>query len=188
MGKKGYKIIIAILLIVGSLFLFKNKINKAFVNTLPENNFKKKVGLVGANKLPNAIGYVNDFEGIFSELEEAQLDSALVAINEPNDVVLAIATADSSMLTGFTVKDYNVALAKYWGLGDANKNNGILILMSKQLQKIDIRVGSGIDTILTDFIVAKIIGDSIIPELKVGHYAKALITGAKRLAAVKKQH
>lgn len=57
-------------------------------------------------------------------------------------------------------------LGKYWGVGTAEKDNGLIILLCKPCRKIGIATGTGTELILTDEICKEVIDKTIIPEFK----------------------
>lgn len=70
-----------------------------------------------------------------------------------------------------------------WGIGQADKDNGIFILLAKDDRKIDINTGYGIETIVTDRMAEQIINRIIIPEFKKGDYYAGLDKGTDALIA-----
>ncbi|MEZ4874153.1 MAG: TPM domain-containing protein [Flavobacteriaceae bacterium] len=73
-----------------------------------------------------------------------------------------------------------------WGIGQADKDNGILILLAKDDRKIDINTGYGIETIVTDRMAEQIINRIMIPQFKNGNYYAGLDQGTDALFAALK--
>jgi uncharacterized protein len=65
-----------------------------------------------------------------------------------------------------------------WGIGDAAKDNGILVLLAKNDRKITIQSGKGVEEFLTDFQSKRIIDQVIIPEFKKGDFYSGLDLGS----------
>ena len=135
---------------------------------------------------PNAIGFVNDFENIFTSKEKSSLDSLVTNFEKATTVEIAIVTLD----TNYTVKnqfdEYTLKLANHWGVGKKDKNNGILIGISKSLRKIRIQNGYGIETVLSDSATKVIIDSTFIPQFKKGNFYKGTYNGTlKLMSAVK---
>lgn len=68
-----------------------------------------------------------------------------------------------------------------WGIGQADKDNGILVLLAKDDRMVDINTGYGIETIVTDRIAEQIINREMIPYFKSGDYYSGLDKGTNAL-------
>jgi uncharacterized protein len=65
-----------------------------------------------------------------------------------------------------------------WGIGDAQKDNGVLVLLAKDDKKIAIQAGKGTEYLLTDFQSKRIIERIIIPEFNRGDFYSGLDKGS----------
>lgn len=61
---------------------------------------------------------------------------------------IVVATVDS--LQGVTIEEYTVELFEKWGIGSADLDNGVLILLSAEEREIRFEVGYGLEGALTD--------------------------------------
>ena len=61
-------------------------------------------------------------------------------------------------------------MAHKWGIGQAEEDNGVLILASKEDRKITIRTGYGVEHLLTDALSRRIIENIIKPEFRKGNF------------------
>jgi uncharacterized protein len=68
-----------------------------------------------------------------------------------------------------------------WGIGQADKDNGILVLLAKDDRMVDINTGYGIETIVTDRMAEQIINREMIPYFKSGDYYSGLDKGTNAL-------
>ena len=78
-------------------------------------------------------------------------------------------------------EDINYLAANWgekWGIGDAEKDNGVLVLLAKDDKKIAIQNGRGVEHLLTDFQSKRIIERVIIPEFRKGDFYGGLNKGA----------
>lgn len=121
------------------------------------------------NTLPNYVGYINDFETLFSSEQLAELNE--ISINHEkeakNELVVVSTVSFEPYYSPFA---YSLALANYWGIGKKEKDNGVLIVFGKQMRQIWIQVGTGLETKLTDEETKSIIDLVMIPEFKKGDY------------------
>ncbi|MEM6721400.1 MAG: TPM domain-containing protein [Bacteroidota bacterium] len=120
---------------------------------------------------PKPVGFVNDFDSIFSETQEADL-LKLVKLHEAATTnQIAVVTVND--LKGYdNIEQYSLDLANYWGVGQKDKNNGVLIAIHVKGRKLWIQNGDGIIDKLTDAETEYIIESRIVPEFKRNDYFK----------------
>ena len=98
-----------------------------------------------AQTLPKPTGRVNDFANIISPDVESELDAQLATLENTTSHEVAVVTVES--LQGTTVEDYANRLFKEWGIGQAQKDNGVLILVAPNERDVRIEVGYGLEGI-----------------------------------------
>ena len=94
--------------------------------------------------------YVNDYANILSNETEKNIMKYSVSLEEKTAAQIVVATVKS--LEGESVEEYANKLFRTWRIGDKEKNNGVLILISVEDRKIKIEVGYGIIKIVYSFI------------------------------------
>ncbi|MGB4762227.1 MAG: TPM domain-containing protein [Candidatus Saccharimonas sp.] len=87
-------------------------------------------------------------------------------------------------LDGYPIEDYSIKVAREWGIGEKDKNNGLLLLVAKDDRRMRIEVGSGLEGDLTDLQSSHIINDVIAPEFKKGDYYQGVYKGVESIAAL----
>jgi len=120
-------------------------------------------------KFPNYLGYVNDFEGIFSMDQILELNKIIEKQENETSNEIAIVSIESYSPYK-TLFEYSLELANYWEIGKQNKNNGILVIFGKKIRQIRIQVGYGLENKLKDEEAKRIIDNTIIPEFKKGNF------------------
>jgi len=133
---------------------------------------------------PSPPRLVNDFTGTLSEQERDALEQKLVAYNDSTSTQIAIVMI--STLDGYPIEDYSFKLAEKWGIGQKGKNNGVLVFVAKDDHKIFIATGYGMEGVMPDGLVKRIIESDIKPYFKQGDYYGGLDKGTDsmfRLAA-----
>ncbi|MFK7749460.1 MAG: YgcG family protein [Kordia sp.] len=118
---------------------------------------------------PKPIGFINDFEDIFSEAEETNLLNLVKAHEAETTNQIALVTIDD-LKTYDNIQEYSFALANYWGVGLKDKNNGVLITISKRNRMLWIQNGDGIISELTDAETKYIVDTQIIPSFQNNDY------------------
>ncbi|NOT37808.1 MAG: TPM domain-containing protein [Saprospiraceae bacterium] len=115
---------------------------------------------------PNRL--VNDYAGILSADESAQLEQKLVRFNDSTSTQVSIVIEKN--LDGEDDYDRAMAIANSWGIGQKEKNNGILIYIAFQNRKIRILTGYGAEGFLTDGMSRRIIEQILKPAFRAQQY------------------
>ena len=117
---------------------------------------------------PNPARFVNDFARILSESEIATLEQKLRNYQDTTSNQFAIVTVAS--LDNYDIESYSYALAKTWGIGQKEKNNGLLILIAPNERKMRIEVGYGLEGAIPDAVCKQIIREIMKPYFKQQNY------------------
>jgi uncharacterized protein len=121
------------------------------------------------SKFPEPVGYVNDFEKLFTESQINELTEIIV--NHANETTNQIALVTIDNYEPYeTLFQYSYELAETWGVGQKDKNNGVVIVFGKKIREIRIMTGYGVEDLLKDEEAKFIIDSTIIPEFKKGDY------------------
>ncbi|WP_207495659.1 TPM domain-containing protein [Aridibaculum aurantiacum] len=133
------------------------------------------------DSLPQPSGYVNDYENLYTDDEEDILDSLILDFEKRTTVQMAIVTFDTLMMTKDSLDALTLRIAKYWGVGQKEKNNGVLIGISRGYRKIRIQNGYGIEKVLTDGETKEVVDKAFIPAFRQGRYFDGTLNGLKTL-------
>ncbi|HMT28388.1 MAG TPA: TPM domain-containing protein [Bacteroidia bacterium] len=121
---------------------------------------------------PNPPRLVNDYTNTLSPEEVNALEQKLLIYNDTTSTQIAIVMISS--LDGYPVDDYAIQLAERWGIGQKGKDNGVLIFIAKDDRKIFIPTGYGMEGVMPDGLVKRIIETDIKPAFKEGRYYDGL--------------
>ena len=132
--------------------------------------------------LAKPVGYVNDFAEIISPAVETKLETRLESFTASTSNELAVVTLKS--LEGDTVENTAVALFEQWGIGQKDKDNGVLLLVVPNERELKIEVGYGLEPVLTDSRAGTIIRDVITPKFKENDYDSGITDGVEAILAV----
>jgi uncharacterized protein len=69
-------------------------------------------------------------------------------------------------LKGYSIEDWGRALLNGWGIGQRDKNNGVVLVVAPNDRRLRIEVGYGLDDVLTTRGAARIIETEIVPRFK----------------------
>jgi uncharacterized protein len=130
---------------------------------------------------PSTAFYVLDKAGVLSEATKSMVvgrSSKLAAATGAQIVVVTVPD-----LGGAAIEDYSLALARAWGIGDATKDNGVLILLSLGDRKSRIEVGYGLEGRLNDAKTGRIQDDAMLPHYRDGDYDAGIRNGYEAVLA-----
>ncbi len=128
---------------------------------------------------PKLTGRVVDNAGILSLKTKEKLTKILKNFENKTTDQVVVVTLKS--LQGTSISDFGYQLGRYWGIGQKNKNNGVLFIIAPNEKKVRIEVGYGLEGTLTDAISSVIIHQKIIPYFKKGDFDKGVLEGTKAI-------
>jgi uncharacterized protein len=107
---------------------------------------------------------VVDQAGILTSEQVLDLRSKSQALFAQSGRAFAVATVKS--LEGYPVDDYAYRLGRYWKLGSAKNDDGVLLLVAPNEHKVAIATGYGAGGYMTDAMSGIIIREAILPHFK----------------------
>jgi len=119
---------------------------------------------------PNA--YVLDLSSKLNSDEKSALEQKLRAYADSTSTQFAIVVVPTT--GGRDPYDYAMEIGKTWGVGQKDKNNGVVILIASDDRKIRIVTGRGIEDVLPDATCKRIINRILKPALQKSAYYEGL--------------
>jgi len=113
-----------------------------------------------------------DRAGIFSQEQLEGLRTKLGDFERETGHQLVVLTLGD--LQGQTIEQYALGVFNQNRLGQAGRDNGILILFSRDDREVRIEVGYGLEPHITDAVASRIIRNSMIPRFKQEHYFEGI--------------
>lgn len=126
-------------------------------------------------------GRVVDRAAILDALQESALASRSERLEAATTDQLVVVTVPE--LGGLTIDEFGLTLGNHWGIGRADLNNGVLLLVAPSERKVRIEVGCGLETVLTDEGAARII-QLMLPAMREGDYVRGIDIGLREIDAV----
>jgi uncharacterized protein len=83
----------------------------------------------------------------------------------------------SPSLEGESLEEKSYEIAEQNGIGQKDKNNGVLLFIAKNDRKLRIEVGYGLEGALTDALSSQIIRKEITPQFKQGKFYEGINAG-----------
>ena len=132
---------------------------------------------------PKAAGFINDYENLFTDDEEKILDSLIKDFEKRTTIQIAVITFDTTLTTSDSLDALTLRLGNIWGVGQKEKNNGVVIGISRGYRQMRIQNGYGIEKLITDADTKVIVDTGFIPDFRDGNYFKGTFTGLTVLMA-----
>lgn len=128
---------------------------------------------------PNPPRLVNDFTNTLTPDQVATLEQRLVAFDDSTSNQVAVVIIND--LGNYDVADYNLELARKWGVGGAEFDNGVVLLIAKKNRKLNIATGYGVEGALPDVTANHIIQDVIVPNFRGDDYYRGISEGVEAI-------
>ena len=119
---------------------------------------------------------VYDYISLLSKSENQLLTEKLIKYSDSTSTQIVVAIISSTEGENITYLGAN--WGEKWGIGQANEDNGVLILLAKDDRKIAINTGYGVEGSLTDAMSRRIIETVILPRFKQNNYYGGLNKGS----------
>lgn len=135
-----------------------------------------------APNFPPLTGRIVDEANILSAADRAEIESQLRALDAKSTDQVVVVTVRS--LEGYAIEDYGYQLGRYWKIGQAGTNNGVLLIVAPNDRKVRIEVGRGLEPQLTDTMSKLIIDNAILPAFRRGDFPGGVKAGVRDISAV----
>lgn len=127
--------------------------------------------------------FVADPDGYIPAAQRDSLNAMLSRVRsttsvEPMIAVVGAIPADTDIDT------YATDLFSRWGLGKADKDNGLLIVVAVDSRKVAIRTGYGVEGVLPDITCGRIIRNTLRPAFRSGDYGGGLIAATAQISRI----
>jgi uncharacterized protein len=119
-----------------------------------------------------------DAANIIDEATEAQLTQQLDAFEERNQRQFVIVTLPD--LQGYEIADYGYRLGREWGIGDSERDDGVLLIVAPNERQMRIEVGYGLEGILPDGLAFEYI-EEMKDFFRDGQFSAGIALGAERI-------
>lgn len=121
---------------------------------------------------------VNDFANLLSPSDEIALSKRLEQLKRDTGVEMAILTLNTQneYASNQTLEQFSTALFNHWGIGDASRNDGVLVMVLRDDRAMRIELGAayGRDW---DMAAQRIVDNQFIPAFKTNSYASGIKRG-----------
>ncbi len=130
--------------------------------------------------LPSPISEtMSDFADVLDAAAEGRIAGLLAAVRAETGVhmvVVTLPTIEAYGGQGMRLDAYAKALFNAWGIGDGDRNDGILMLVVSDAREVRIALGAGYDAVY-DGRAARVLSTAVLPELREGRMAQGIAAG-----------
>lgn len=138
-------------------------------------------GVSAAPVFPELTGRIVDNANLLTPEDKAAIESELKAIEDKStDQVVVVTLPD---LGGYAIDDYGYQLGRHWGIGQKDKDNGVLLIVAPKERKVRIETGRGLEAHLTDAMGRLIIENAILPKFRRGDFSGGIRDGVRDIKA-----
>ncbi len=180
---KGLRILTVFIfaLVVGITSVYSQNLLISKSTTASNNNdlnaYRKNV----YENPPAPDGYVNDFEELFTEEQNHKLDSLIRDFEKQTSIQIALISFDTSMSCADSLDELGLKMANSWGVGQKDKNNGIIIGICSGYGHVKILYGVGLDGLVSDKETNEIVAKNFVPYFEKDEYYAGTTNGLTAL-------
>lgn len=98
--------------------------------------------------------------------------AAAVQLYQKTGAQVVVVTLDS--IDGADIQEYGVQLGREWGVGDEDKDNGIVLVLAMEEREVGISVGYGLEGAVTDMQSGIILDNYALPYFQEDNYSEGL--------------
>jgi uncharacterized protein len=138
--------------------------------------------VLGALEVPYLSGRVVDEASLLDGATEERLIASLRQIEQQTGAQVVVLTVPS--LEGEVLEDYSLRVAETWGLGGAERDDGLLVLVSRDDRKIRLEVGYGLEGTVPDILARRIIDERMVPRFRQGNFGGGIEAAVDTLSGL----
>ena len=132
--------------------------------------------------LPNLNSPVIDQANLLSSAQQQELSQQILSIHQAGRAQIGIIILAS---TGQEpIFNYATRAFSQWQLGNKDIDNGLLIVLAVKDRNIQMLTGYGLEGVLPDVVLKRIIEEQITPEFKQNNYAGGLNAGLQKIDSI----
>ena len=143
-------------------------------------DFNREHGIYRVEDIPNvqkqdARRFVSNPDGILSDDAVKQIDSMCYSLKEQGLAEVAVVVVKD--IEPKDMFSFSQELATAWGIGDDKLDNGLLILLVRDMREVRFHTGYGLEGVLPDATCVQIQQDYMLPSFKEDDYDTGMVKG-----------
>ncbi len=121
---------------------------------------------------PTALKYVNDYVKVIDNDSLQYILSVGKELEDKTGAQATVVLIDS--LQGETIEAYANGIFRNWGIGQKDKNNGLLIILAVKDKKWRVEVGTALEGAITDVYSSRVMNEFAVPKFVENQYGQGL--------------
>lgn len=126
-------------------------------------------------------GRVTDAADLLTDAQESALVAKLSQLEADKGHQMVVVTVPS--LGGRDIAAFTMELGNRWGIGRADHDDGVILLVAPNEKQARIEVGLGLEGRITDAVAQGIMQEKLIPHFRRGDYTAGIEAGTDALIA-----
>lgn len=122
---------------------------------------------------PTNYKYVNDYVGILTQDDKEKIISIGKELEDKTGAQAVTVIIDST--NGEPIEEYALKLFRTWGIGQKNKDNGLLILVAINDRSWRVEVGRGLEGAIPDALSNRVMESLATDSFKEGNYGEGIL-------------
>ncbi len=122
---------------------------------------------------------VTDLTGTLTPEQIATLDQRLAAFEQAKGSQIAVLMVPTTKPEA--IEQYAIRVAEAWKIGRAKVDDGLILVVAKNDQRLRIEVGYGLEGVIPDAIAKRVIRETIAPHFLSGDFYGGIVAGTDQL-------
>lgn len=129
--------------------------------------------------------YIDDFAGLLTEAEKTAIRVRLVDLYDKTGIEAVVVTMRTMRQYGHDgqIEPFATGLFNAWGVGDAARDDGVMVLVAKDDRQMRIELGSGYPAAM-DAEMQRIIDHFMLPAFRLNRFGPGISAGVEDLVRV----
>ncbi|ENW83582.1 hypothetical protein F909_00593 [Acinetobacter sp. ANC 3929] len=132
--------------------------------------------------LPTLNQPIIDQAKILSDAETQQLNQKILSLYQQGKAQVGVIIVPTTGQEA--IFDFALRTGEKWQLGSAKRDNGLLIAIAVNDRNIQILTGYGLEGVMPDLVLSRIIRNQITPYFKQGQYAQGISAGLDEITRI----
>ncbi len=124
-------------------------------------------------------GYVSDPTNVLSADSRSRLNQMIGELESKSTAQIAVVLLPS--IGDEVPKDFATRLFQRWGIGQASKDNGLLLLVVMDQRRSELETGYGMEGLLPDVVCYRILLEELVPRFQAGDYDGGVLATIRQI-------
>ncbi|MDE6270033.1 MAG: TPM domain-containing protein, partial [Muribaculaceae bacterium] len=126
--------------------------------------------------------FTSNPDSILSREAEQRVDRAVASVRNTSTAEMAVVVVDD--IDPQDIDGFATELFGLWGLGKNDRDNGVLVVVAKDMRKAVIRTGYGVEGVLPDIICSNILRHTMFPAFREGDFDRGVAESVETIAGL----